>query len=501
MTSEGPRLAATQHPLTSRSGAPTRAVVVASTGARPRLSACIAALLPRCLRAGAELIVVRGETRPALHELSLAHPNVRVVPAPPGSDTFALRDVGVSETRADIVTLVNDVDDHALSCAVPDGSPRGDRRAQAASMHAPRLSVIVPVYRDGAVLAESLEAIAESDLPREQWELIVVDDASTDGTAQVASRWADLVVRLPGSRHGPAYARNRGFEVARGQYMAFIDPDVRVRADTLRRFASILDDDPAVSAVFGSLDAEPVTRGLVSQYRNLLTCYYHQRTPGVAETFWASCGAIRRSAFADAGMFDEWHFPRRQVEDSELGQRLRQRGHTIILRPEIQATPLRPWTLRRMIAADLHDRTVPWMRTIDPHREAREKAAHRPRRAKRWNTVLTWTALALAIAALVADVRSPLFAAGLCLVAVLFNNREQYRFLADQRSAKLALFVVPLDLLSYLVNGVAVGYGLLLREVIGPPPPAPTVEAYAEVGLKMWPPVPSRRADAPADSD
>ena len=58
----------------------------------------------------------------------------------------------------------------------------------------PRLSVIVPV-RDGAgFLAESLPALRASDLPRDAWELIVVDDASHDGSAELAGQFADLVV-------------------------------------------------------------------------------------------------------------------------------------------------------------------------------------------------------------------------------------------------------------------------------------------------------------------
>ena len=65
----------------------------------------------------------------------------------------------------------------------------------------------------------------------------MVDDASTDETAVVAARYADTIVRLPGKPHGPAYARNRGFEASRGDVVIFIDADVCVHPDTLRRFA------------------------------------------------------------------------------------------------------------------------------------------------------------------------------------------------------------------------------------------------------------------------
>src|SRR4051794_7341101 len=97
------------------------------------------------------------------------------------------------------------------------------------------LSVIVPVRNGAATLARALRAILASDLPRDQFELIVVADGSTDGSAAIASRQADTVVRLTGLRSGLAYARNRGAELAAGEAVAFIDADVMVRPDTLSR--------------------------------------------------------------------------------------------------------------------------------------------------------------------------------------------------------------------------------------------------------------------------
>ena len=162
--------------------------------------------------------------------------------------------------------------------------------AGAMSLHA-YLSVVVPVHQGADLLASSLSAIAGSDLPRSRWELIVVDDASSDETARIAARFADVVVRLPGRPHGTAYARNRGFEFTRGEYVLFINADVCVCPDTLTRFALVLTREPQVSAVFACFGA-CAAGGLVSQYRNLRLRYYHHENSGVAETFSASCGAV-----------------------------------------------------------------------------------------------------------------------------------------------------------------------------------------------------------------
>ncbi|MDQ4079887.1 MAG: glycosyltransferase family 2 protein, partial [Gemmatimonadota bacterium] len=344
-----------------------------------------------------------------------------------------------------------------------------------------------------------LEALSWSDLPRTEWELIVVDDASTDDTASIAAEYADLLVRLPGKSYGPAYARNRGFEFTRGEYIAFIDADVCVHRDTLARFVLVLSREPQVSAAFGAFDTNPAAKGLVSQYHNLLAHYYHQQYPGPAETFWASCGAIRRTAFLEAGMFDEWRFPRPQVEDFELGYQLRQRGHRIVLRPEIQATSLRRWTLRRILAADLHDRSVPWMRIFGRRDAALRRRKTRLRTVKSVNTALMWLAVAFTLGSLVSGRAGLLIGAGASLLLVVMNDRAQHRFFARERGGWFALAVVPVRLLSYLLNGMAVTIGWLLRELLGEPAPHPMVEAFAELGLKTWPPVPAKR-DRPATS-
>ena len=127
----------------------------------------------------------------------------------------------------------------------------------------PLISIIVPVHQGGSTLRAALTAIAASDLPREMWELIIVDDASTDDTPMIAAEYADCVVRLP-ARHGPAYARNRGVEVSRGAVIVFFDADVQPHTDALRRMVESFATQPAVSAVFGAYDTNPGAVGCVS---------------------------------------------------------------------------------------------------------------------------------------------------------------------------------------------------------------------------------------------
>jgi glycosyltransferase involved in cell wall biosynthesis len=350
--------------------------------------------------------------------------------------------------------------------------------------------VIVPVHRGAAVLPHSLAALAASDLPREFWELIVVDDASPDNTVELAAGFADTIARLGYRPHGPSYARNRGAEIAKGEILVFLDADVAVHPDTLRRFAWLFLDDPTLAAAFGSYDDRPVAAGLVSQYRNLFHHYVHQQNGGEAETFWAGCGAVRRQVFLDVGMYNEWHFSRPQIEDIELGHRLRDHGHRILLRPEIQATHLKRWTFRNMVTTDLKDRGVPWTRLLIQREQTSEARSLNLRLQERVCTAAVWAALVLAaIGVLWRDWRWGA-AAGIVVGAVLLANLPLYRFFRRTRGLAFAIGVLPLHLTYYILNGVSVMVAVVLHQTVGDPTPPASVQAFAERGVVKWPPVP-----------
>lgn len=350
------------------------------------------------------------------------------------------------------------------------------------------------MYNGERVLERSLSAIEGSDLPREQWELVVADDGSTDSSALIAARYADTIIRLPGKPHGPAYARNRAFEVSRGEIVLFVDADVVVRSDTLRRVLEVFDANPEVSAVFGSYDATPAAPGIVSQYRNLLHHYVHQQSAGLADTFWGGCGAVRASVFAEAGMFNEWHFSRPQIEDIEFGQRLYAMGLQIMLVPDIQVTHLKRWTLSNVIATDFRDRGVPWMRLLVHQRQALRAGSLNLRSLEKLNTVLVWASLLSVIIGFSPNTTQRWVLAGeMLIIPVLVLNWHLYAFFARTKGVLFTMAVIPLHLLYYLVNGVSAGVGWLVHLMVGEPWRDATTEAYHEVGVRTWPPVPAKR--------
>lgn len=360
----------------------------------------------------------------------------------------------------------------------------------------PFLSVIVPAHNASGILARCMQAFQASDIPRESWELIVVDDASTDDTQIVAAQYADMVIRLAGNPHGPAYARNRGAEASRGEVLVFVDADVLVHPDALGRFASVFASRPEVSAVFGSYDATPAAPGVVSQYRNLLHHYVHHLNAGPAETFWSGLGAIRRTVFLQAGMFDEWHYWRPQIEDIELGRRLRRAGLELVLDPAIQGTHLKRWTLRNMIVTDFQHRGVTWMWLLLTEGTSRAPRNLNLRVSEKVCTGLMGVAGLAALAAPIVGTWWPLALAAGLLGVIALSNMGLYTFMGRQRGFFFGLATIPLHFGYYVSNVLAVFSGWLAHTVLGEPDPPAEMQALAQVGVKTWPPPPARPRDS-----
>ena len=221
------------------------------------------------------------------------------------------------------------------------------------------ISVVIPAHNSELVLARCLESLQKSIGC--SFEIIVVDDASTDRTKRIASELGAHVVTLLNQR-GPAAARNRGVCDCRGEIIAFVDSDVLVSKNVLQQFCAQLRDE-SISAVFGSYDQQPTERGYISTYKNLMHHHFHQRSLADVGTFWTGCGAIRRTVFEQLGGFNE-NFAQPCIEDIELGMRLKKLGHMIRLSPQIQAKHTKRWTFCSLVYTDVFRRGIPWTRLM-----------------------------------------------------------------------------------------------------------------------------------------
>jgi GT2 family glycosyltransferase len=350
------------------------------------------------------------------------------------------------------------------------------------------LTVVVPTRNSALTLDTVLNAIRASQLAADMYEVIVVDDASLDESVAVAARHADTVVRLSGRALGPAYARNRGVELARGDVVAFVDGDVVVKTDTLPRLLSMLRDRPELDAVSASHDQKPGSSNFISQYWNLLVRFGETRHGGGRAHFFAGCAAVRRKALTSAGMYDEWRFPTGCVEGLELGQRLVGAGHKVALSRDLEVTHLREWTLRSMCAEVWHRSLL----------LARSLGYHRTSAAVPGEVVFTLSrslAPAIAIVATLtltaAFLPRPylLLKIGIAALVLLLTNLPVHRFYTRARGLGFALASAPLHVFVQGISAVALCTGWILRDAFGDLLPDAATQAYSEVGLEMWPPV------------
>lgn len=119
-------------------------------------------------------------------------------------------------------------------------------------MSGPKISVIVPAFNVARYVGECLASVCAQTLA--DWECIVVDDGSTDGTAERIRENADPRIRLiRQANHGVSAARNAGLAGARGVYLLFLDGDDRLHPDALRRLAGELDAHPQALAAYGTV--------------------------------------------------------------------------------------------------------------------------------------------------------------------------------------------------------------------------------------------------------
>jgi glycosyltransferase involved in cell wall biosynthesis len=187
----------------------------------------------------------------------------------------------------------------------------------------PAVSIIIPTYNCGRYLRESLESVlAQTD---RDFDVVVVDDGSTDDTPAVLAEYAGRVAVVQGAHGGLSAARNLGLARATGDWVAFHDADDVAVPDRLEWSRAFLRDHPAFDAVFCNgrrMQAEdPAIAGVVP-------ARWFARTAGRALTVvdlfeeypvYFQGALVPRRAFEAAGPFDAAY---RVQPDLEYGYRL-----------------------------------------------------------------------------------------------------------------------------------------------------------------------------------
>jgi glycosyltransferase involved in cell wall biosynthesis len=200
-------------------------------------------------------------------------------------------------------------------------------------------TIVVPTHNRRATVLRTLDALRAGVDGVAGWEAIVVDDGSSDGTAQAVTAWAqahDAPVRcLTQANAGPAAARNRGAAAGTGRAVVFIDDDIHVRPGFLARHLERLGAHPGCF-VIGRVVHPPAMRATpFGRWRDDQWERFHlAQPPGPAETngMTAAHLAVPRGDFERLGGFDP-AFPLAGCEDAELALRARASGLRVVYDP------------------------------------------------------------------------------------------------------------------------------------------------------------------------
>jgi glycosyltransferase involved in cell wall biosynthesis len=303
------------------------------------------------------------------------------------------------------------------------------------------ISVIIPVYNAASSLPRCLEAINRSEY--RNFECLVSDDGSSDASREWAAEGGARILST-GNRRGPAGARNLAAAAARGDILLFIDADVCIEPNTMAKIAKAFAENAALDALIGSYDDDPAEPNFVSQYKNLMHCFFHQQAKTQASTFWTGCGAIRRQVFLASGGFDEYYI-RPSIEDIELGSRMVRANRRIELEPSLTVKHLKHWTFLGLLKTDIRDRAIPW--TLLMIRERRIPNDLNTQWSQRLSIVLAYFALSLSV---------PYWPAAMVAAAiVIIINQRFYRFLVRRRGLFFGVLASPFHLLYFVYSGAA----------------------------------------------
>jgi hypothetical protein len=234
---------------------------------------------------------------------------------------------------------------------------------------------------------------------------------------------------------------------------------VCIHGDVLSRFAARFRDDERLGAVLGSYDDQPSAPAFVSQYRNLLHHYVHQRNAGYARSFWAGCGAVRRQPFIDAGMFDENRYGRPQIEDVELGYRMHDRGYRLLLDPSILGQHRKQWTLGGMVRSDFSHRGVPWTHLLLERGELFGGHSLSVGPTDKLSAAAVGVLAVCILLLIVFHNGLAIAATVVCLVALVVLNRDLISWYARKRGPRFAAGAFVMHLIYHANNVASVAYG------------------------------------------
>lgn len=209
-------------------------------------------------------------------------------------------------------------------------------------------TAILPCHNASRTLAAAVDCLKALQPPPER--ILVVDDGSTDETAEIACRNGAEVIALA-EQSGPSRARNAGARAAETPWLLVVDADCYLHADGFAQAAELLEREPDLDGVMGVFEPDVPSGPLAGKFKNFFRHYEITGMDNPPHIFTSSAFLIRKQAYENAGGFNE-AFGTAGTEDNEFYFRFLAAGHRLKYLPEFQFTHDKPMGLWRLLRED-----------------------------------------------------------------------------------------------------------------------------------------------------
>lgn len=193
------------------------------------------------------------------------------------------------------------------------------------------ISVIIPGYNCAQTIHICLQSVFSSDYS--DYEVIVVDDNSSDDTGLIVEQFPCRLIKLP-EHKGAGYARNIGAHTADGDILFFTDADCVLQIDTLSMVARTLGATGEDVMIGGTYTQQPFDRNFFSRFQSLFIHYAETKHLNKPDYIATHALAMRASLFRQHEGFNNREFP--ILEDVEYSHRLKRNGVQLIMVPQLQ---------------------------------------------------------------------------------------------------------------------------------------------------------------------
>jgi len=226
----------------------------------------------------------------------------------------------------------------------------------------PLISVIVPVHNEEETIEKSLNSILNLDYPN--YEVIVVNDGSTDGTSPILAKFGNKIKVISTPGIGPAAARNIASKQARGEYLAFTDGDCLVEKNWLKELLAGFTASEVAGVGGDQLSPDDETEfgkflnkfmkaiGLLGEYLKPFSADLSSSVAVMETEHNPSCNVMyKKEIFFKVGYFLENLWP---GEDVELDYRIKKAGFKLLFNPKAIVYHYRPNKLKKFVRMMYH---------------------------------------------------------------------------------------------------------------------------------------------------